>query len=71
MKKFDKEYSTQYPSEMKYLQQNNINYQFVKNVDGITVYKYTKTPELFFALQEFYSIEKRRLNNNGTGNREM
>lgn len=54
MKKFDKEYSTQYVSEMKYLQANGINYTFVKEIQGVTTYKYTKTPELFKALMSFY-----------------
>lgn len=56
MKKFDKEYSTQYTPEMKYLQSIGINYTFVKTIDDINTYKYTKTPELFKALEYFYSI---------------
>lgn len=55
MKKFDKEYSTQYTPEMKYLKSIGINYTFVKDIDGVTTYKYTKTPELFSALVYFYS----------------
>lgn len=51
---WDKEYSTQYTSEMKYLQSKGINYSFVKEVNGVTTYKYTKTSELFKALMEFY-----------------
>lgn len=59
MKKiFDKEYSTQYPLEMKYLLNKGIKYTFVKEVNGITTYKYTKTPELFNALELFYSQNK-------------
>lgn len=54
MKKFDKEYSTQYTPEMKYLLSKGIKYCFVKNVRGVTTYKYTKTPELFKALVSFY-----------------
>jgi hypothetical protein len=42
MKKFDSEYSTQYVKEMQYLLQNNIKYTFVKDIDGITTYKYKK-----------------------------
>lgn len=57
MKKFDKEYSTQYVPEMKYLQSKGINYSFVKEINGITTYKYTKTSDLFKALVSFY-IEK-------------
>ena len=55
MRKFDKEYSTQYVPEMKYLLSKGIKYSFVKEVHGITTYKYTKTPELFLALVYFYS----------------
>ena len=58
MKKFDKEYNTQYVPEMKYLQKNGINYSFVKEIDGVTTYKYTKTPELFSALVSFYMENK-------------
>lgn len=58
MKKFDKEYSTQYTPEMKYLQNKGINYAFVKNIDGVTTYKYTKTSELFQALVSFYMEKK-------------
>ena len=58
IKKFDKEYSTQYVPEMKYLQSKGINYTFVKNVCGATTYKYEKTPELFFALVSFYMENK-------------
>ena len=32
MKKFDKEYSTQYTPEMKYLKSKGINYSFVKEI---------------------------------------
>ena len=55
MKKFDSEYSTQYVKEMQYLLQNNIKYTFVKEIDGITTYKYKKTPELFRILEIFYT----------------
>jgi len=55
MKKFDKEYSTQYTPEMKYLQSIGINYTFVKLINGVDTYKYDKTPELFKALEYFYS----------------
>ena len=53
MKKFDKEYSTQYVPEMKYLQSKGINYSFVKEINGVTTYKYTKTAHLFKALMFF------------------
>ena len=54
MKKYDKEYFTQYTPEKEYLMQNNIKPSFVKNVDGVTTYKYTKTAELFKLLSYFY-----------------
>lgn len=53
-KKFDKEYSTQYVSEMKYLKECGIKYKFVKVIHGVTTYKYTKTSTLFNALSRFY-----------------
>jgi hypothetical protein len=58
IKKFDKEYSTQYTPEMKYLLSKGIKYCFVKDVCGVTTYKYTKTPELFKALVSFYMENK-------------
>lgn len=57
-KKFDKEYSTQYTPEMKYLKECGINYTFVKEINGVTTYKYRKTPELFLALVSFYMENK-------------
>lgn len=54
MKKFDKEYSTQYTPEKLYLERNGILPSFVKVVDGVTTYKYTKTSELFKLLAIFY-----------------
>lgn len=57
-KKWDKEYSTQYTPEMKYLQDKGINYSFVKEVNGVTTYKYKKTPELFLELVSFYMKNK-------------
>ena len=54
IKKWDKEYSTQYTPEMKYLQSKGINYSFVKEIEGVTTYKYTKTPDLFLVLVSFY-----------------
>lgn len=56
IKKFDKEYSTQYIKEVEFLKMCNIEYTFVKVVDGVTIYKYTKTPQLFNALKFFYEI---------------
>jgi len=54
--KFDKEYSTQYKKEVEYLKSIGIKYSFVKNIQNISTYKYTKTPELFKALESFYKI---------------
>jgi hypothetical protein len=53
-KNFDYEYSTQYVREMKYLESIGIKYNFVKDVDGITTYKYLKSAKLFRALSIFY-----------------
>ena len=58
MKRFDKEYATQYVAEMKYLQSVGINYNFVKQIDGITTYKYTKTDLLFYYLAKFYTKQQ-------------
>ena len=54
-RKFDYEYSTQYPKEMKYLESVGIKYTFVKDINGTTTYKYKKTPELFHFLEIFYA----------------
>ena len=54
MKNFDYEYSTQYVKEMKYLEMLGIKYNFVKEIDGITTYKYIKNTKLFNALSVFY-----------------
>lgn len=55
MKKFDKEYSTQYTPEKKYLESVGITPSFVKVIDEVTTYKYTKTSKLFKALMFFYA----------------
>lgn len=53
--KFDKEYSTSFSDEYKWLRNNGIRYSFVKtNENGQTVWKYTKTPKLFESLKNFY-----------------
>ncbi len=54
MKKFDKEYSTQYTPEKIFLEKNGIYPSFVKVVNGVTTYKYTKTSMLFKTLVFFY-----------------
>lgn len=53
-KKFDYEYSTQYVKEMKFLESAGIMYSFVKEIDGVTTYKYIKNSRLFKALSVFY-----------------
>lgn len=54
MKKYDKEYSTQYSPEKDYLLKNGIKPSFVKIIDNVTTYKYTKTLKLFKLLSLFY-----------------
>lgn len=58
MKKFDKEYSTQYTPEKEYLLNKGIKPSFVKIINGVTTYKYTKTSELFQTLVSFYMGNK-------------
>ena len=55
MKRFDKEYSTQYTPEKKYLMNKGIKPSFIKEINGVTTYKYTKTSVLFLALVYFFS----------------
>lgn len=54
MKKFDKEYSTQYTPEMDFLKKYGILPSFVKVINNVTTYKYTKTSMLFETLAIFY-----------------
>lgn len=39
---FDKEYATSYRSEVKWLAEHGIRYEFVKNINPISTYKYKK-----------------------------
>ena len=55
MKKYDKEYSTQYTPEKQYLEKIGIKPTFTKVINEVTTYKYTKTPGLFRALELFYT----------------
>jgi hypothetical protein len=55
MKKFDKEYSTQYTPEKEYLWSVGIQPSFIKVINEVTTYKYTKTSKLFEALAIFYT----------------
>jgi hypothetical protein len=57
--RFEKEYQTQWNAERDYLQEYGIKYVFVKEINGISTYKYTKNSELFKALSSFYmQLEK-------------
>lgn len=53
-KLFDKEYSTNFLKEFRYLEENGIKPSFVKDIEGISTFKYTKTSKLFEILKEFY-----------------
>lgn len=55
MKKYDKEYSTQYTPEKEYLARNGIPPTYTKVINEVTTYKYCKTSELFNALAIFYA----------------
>ena len=54
---FDKEYSTQWRREVQFLEEKGIAYTYAKKHHKYPIirYKYTKTPELFLALAEFYN----------------
>lgn len=52
--KIDKEYSCVWVDEFNYLAQHGIKYTFVKNINGITVWKFKKNQELFLLLSDFY-----------------
>lgn len=58
MKKFDKEYSTQYTPEKIYLQEHGIIPSYIKVINDVTTYKYTKTANLFKLLAVFYCDNK-------------
>ena len=58
MKQWDKEYSTQFNPEKIYLASLGIHPSFVKQINDVTTYKYTKTGKLFKALAEFYKKYK-------------
>jgi len=53
-KRFDREYNTSFYGEVDFLHSVGIRYEFVKMIDGISIFKYKKTPELFKALGSFY-----------------
>lgn len=52
--KIDKEYSTAWWDEVKYLLDHNIRYTFVKTIDNVTVWKFKKNSLLFNTLGQFY-----------------
>ena len=60
MKKFDKEYSTQYTPEKKYLFEHGISPTYTKVINEVTTYKYEKTPRLFKLLAIFYAQNPER-----------
>lgn len=55
-KAFDSEYMTEWVREVRYLADKGIRYTFVRKTPNYNIkqYKYTKTPELFVALADFY-----------------
>ena len=53
--KIDHEYSCVWFEECDYLIKHGIRYTFVKEIDGITTWKFKKTEELFRNLADFYS----------------
>lgn len=55
MKKFDKEYQTQFSPEKDFLLSVGIKPSFIKTINEVSTYKYTKSPELFHYLEIFYS----------------
>ena len=54
-KLFDMEYSTQNKNEVDFLKLCGIEYTFVKKINDIKLYKYTKNKKLFDALGVFYN----------------
>lgn len=54
MKKFDKEYSTQYTPEKEFLWKYGVRPTFIKVINEVTTYKYKKTSQLFKLLTIFY-----------------
>lgn len=54
-KLWDKEYATSFYDEVMFLRKRNIRYTWVdKNANGISVWKYKKTRELWLALADMY-----------------
>ena len=57
MKKYDKEYSTQFSPEKDYLLSKGIKPSFTKVINNVTTYKYTKTSDLFKELAIVYALK--------------
>lgn len=55
---FLNEYLCAYTEEHKFLRDKGFRYNFVKIIDGVTTWKYSKSVELYEALIEFYKINK-------------
>lgn len=55
---FDSEYQTEFLREVRFLKEKGIRHTFVRKTPdyGISQFKYKKTPALFAALVEFYSL---------------
>ena len=53
--KIDREYSTTWSEYCNYLLEHGIRYTFVKEINGVTTWKYKKNEELFLTLAEFYA----------------
>lgn len=55
---FDSEYFTEFLREVRFLSEKGIRYTFVRKTPdyNISQFKYKKTPALFAALVEFYSM---------------
>ena len=57
--KWDKQYNTSFIDEVVFLKSKKIRYEWVQtNENGIAVWKYKKTKELWLALAEMYSDVK-------------
>lgn len=52
--KFLNEYFCGYTEEHNFLRSKGFKYNFVKEIDGVTVWKYPKSVQLYDALKEFY-----------------
>lgn len=55
MGKIDREYPCNWYEEFKYLTERGIKYEFVKEINGVTTWKFKKSEFLFRLLADFYS----------------